>query len=287
MAEYRFAAFTLEPVTPLHLGSGRAGMVAKSHAFVPGHLFGYALAAERGRRLGGRPEHFRDALREVSAAVRFAPAFVLDESGGIEADWREHPERYLSGQHHVALRLDSRAAADSALFEVEQLSPRRLHGPGRGQALRLGGGLWFRKDRFAGQPWRDWLNAIRLGGELKSGLGLVKVVAWKPGSTSFHGWGRADGQGLHLAPGARLWGPALDAVAGLTDAPLRPWLGRRHAFDRGAGGFGRHLGEVALVRLHARTAGAAATVVRPCGEEGSRWGCWDTSTAAQAPITGC
>jgi hypothetical protein len=278
MPDYHFAAFTLELVTPLHLGSGRAGMVAKSHAFVPAHVFGYALAAERGRQLGGQPEHFRTALHEVSESVRFAPAFALDGDERLATDWREHPERYLSGQHHVSLHLDSRSAAERALFEVEHLSPLHLHGTNKGKPFHLGGGLWFRADRFAGTPWPDWLNRLRLGGELKSGLGVVRVEEWRPEPGTFHGWGRTDGRGLHLASGERLWGASLDEVSGLTDAPLRPWLGRRYAFDQGRGGFGRHLGEVAFVRLHARLGSAADAVFLPCAVEGSRWGCWECRT---------
>lgn len=277
MADYQFAAFTLEPVTALHLGSGRAGMVAKSHAFIPAHLFGYALAAERGRQLGGRPEHFQTALREVAEAVRFAPALPLNATGRIAEDWPDHPERYLAGQHHVSLHVESRSAVERALFEVEYLASRHLHGGDRGKPVRLGGGLWFRSDRFAGTPWRDWLERLRLGGELKAGLGVVRVVDWQPGAKTFHSWGRIDGPGLRLAPGERLWGAALDAVAGLTDAPLRPWLGRRYAFDRGKDGFGRHLSEVALVRVHARVQAATGAVFLPCADEGSRWGCWESA----------
>lgn len=276
MTDYRFAAFTLELVTPLHLGSGRAGMVAKSHAFVPGHLLAYALAAKRGRELGGRPEHFQEALQEVSAAARFAPAFILGESGRIETDWRDHPERYLTGEHHVALHLETRSAAERALYEVELLAPLRLSGSSKGRRLRLGGGLWFRDERFGNRSWAEWLDQIRLGGESKNGAGVVRAEDWCPGSSSFHGWGHADGPGLQLSPGDYLWGPALDTVPGLTDAPLRPWLGRRYAFDRGTGGFGRHLGEVVFVRLHGKVLGPSSATFLPCGKEGSGWGCWES-----------
>jgi hypothetical protein len=278
MTEYTFAAFTLELETPLHLGNGRAGMVAKSHAFVPGHLFGYALAVARGRELGGRPEHFQAALAEVALAARFAPALPLDASGQVEADWPEHPERYLGGQHHVALRLDSRSAADSALFEVEQLLPRYPRDFRRGQTLRLGGGLWYHDEHLGGRPWPDWLARLRLGGELKTGLGRVRLVGWTPGAADFHGWGAIDAAGLQLKPEQRLWGPALDSVPGLDATPLRPWLGRRHDYSRGTGGSGRLLSAAILVRLHARTR-TDLRPVWPCAIEGGGWGCWEAVAA--------
>jgi len=276
MSAYRFAAFTLELVSPLHLGSGRAGMVARSHTFVPGHLFGYALAVARGRELGGRPEHFQAALAEVAQAARYAPALPLGPDGRVEPDWPEQAGQYLGGQHHVALRLDSRSAADKALFEVEHILPRYPRGPRRGERLRLGGGLWYRDARPGGREWPDWLDRLRLGGELKTGLGRVRLVDWAPGASDFHGWAPSNAAGLRLAPEQRLWGPALDAVPGLDAAPLRPWLGRRHDYARGAGGSGRLLSAAILVRLHAR-AGTDLPPVWPCAVEGSGWGCWEAA----------
>ena len=275
MSEYRFAAFTLELVTPLHLGSGRAGMVAKSHGFVPGHLFGYAIATALGRHRGGQPEHFRQALGEVAAAARFAPAFVLDRQGRIEADWPEHPERHIAGNPHVALHLDSRSAVDGALFEMEYLAQRHLRGPDKGRPLRLGGGVWLTEAKLAGRSWRDWLELARFGGELKAGYGVVSCVGWQDNPGGFHGWAKADGSALHLSPKGRLLGAALDTVAGLDDAPLRPWTGRRHDFSQGAGGFGQHLEQAVLVRMHGRWNNDATLTVLPSPALSSHWGCWD------------
>jgi len=274
MTEYRFAAFTLEPVTPLHPGSGRAGMVARSHGFIPAHLFACALAAQYGRRAGGRPADFEAGLDAVNQAVRFGPALPLDDKGHIAEDWPEHPERYLGGQPHVALHLDTRSAADSALYETEYLSPRHLYGKLQGQPLRLGGGLWYREDHFAGRPWQDWLGELRLGGELKSGLGHIRLIDWQAQRADYHGACSVDGQGIHVQPKQRLWGAALQTEA-LSDAPLRPWLGRRYDFGRGKGGFGRHLDDVALVCLHGRYQGSGKAVFLPALGPGSRWGCWE------------
>ena len=277
MTNHRFAAFTLNLVTPLHLGSGRAGMVAKSHAFVPAHLFSYALAAQYGRRHGGQSADFEAGLAAVNAAVRFGPALMLNDQRQIAADWLDHPQRYLSGQHHVALELDTRSAADSALFETEYLSTHYLAGSDKGKPLRLGGGMWFAEETFAGRPWQDWLNELRLGGELKSGLGHVRLADWQPDRTDFHGWGRTDGQGLQLDSGQRLWGAALDSIPDsvLSDAPLRPWLGRSYDFSRGHGGFGRHLDRVALVRLHPRYIHSDPGRFMPARRTGWQWGCWE------------
>lgn len=285
MSAYQFAAFTLELETPLHLGSGRAGMVAKSHAFVPGHLIGYAIATALGRDQGGQPGHFQQALAQVAAAARFAPAFVLGRDGQIITDWAENIERYLSGSAHVALHLASRSAVDGALFELEYLAPRHLRkprhlcDPDKGQPLRLGGGLWRREDKLGGKTWREWLQLARLGGELKAGYGVVRCVDWQKNPASFHGWAKTDGSGLRLSPGERLWGAALDSVPGLANTPLRPWTGRRHDFSRGAAGFGQRLEQAELVRLHGRYNSDDSLTVLPSPVEGSRWGCWEPADA--------
>ncbi|MDD5035132.1 MAG: hypothetical protein PHE55_10265 [Methylococcaceae bacterium] len=276
MSGYRFAAFTLELATPLHLGCGRVGMLARSHAFVPGHVIGYALAAQLGRSKGGKPEDFQAALCEVAANALFAPAFILDRQGRIEQDWPQHPERYLSGDHHVTLHLEKRSAVESALFEVEYLAPRHLYGPNKGQPIRLGGGLWLRDSKLAGRSWREWLEICRLGGELKSGYGIVRCTDWQENATTFHGWGRSQPDGLHLSEkDSRLWGPSLDTITRVGDAPLLPWTGRRYDFSRGAGGFGQRIESAVLVRLNARINQPLSLI--PSGQEGARWGCWELS----------
>lgn len=278
MSAYRFAAFTLDLVTPLHLGRGRAGMVARSHAFVPGHVISYALAAQLGKVKGGRQEDFQAALSEIATAARVAPAFILDGQGRIESDWPDHPERYLTGDHHVALDLKNRSAVESALFEVEYLATHRLHGPDKGQPIRLGGGLWLRDGKLAGRSWQEWLDGCRLGGELKAGYGIVRCSEWRENAATFHGWGRSDSDGLHLnKDDSRLWGPALDRVTGVSDAPLQPWTGRRYDVGRKTDGFGLKLESALLVRVNARIGQQVALM--PSGQEGSGWGCWDISSS--------
>jgi hypothetical protein len=271
----RFATFVLELETPLHLGSGRAGMVAKSHAFVPGHLLGYAIAAALGRHNGGKPEHFQQALAEVAQAARFAPALPLDHQDTIADDWPEHPERYLASSPHVALQLETRSAVEGALFELEYLAPRHLHGPSQGTAVRLGGGLWFAQEKLGGKLWHEWLSLARLGGELKAGYGVARCVDWQERPKHIHGWAEVHADGLRLDQGARLWGAALDTLKGLSEAPLRPWTGRRYDFTRQQAGFGQRLEAAALVRLHARWSGPEPLLARPSAQTGAAWGCWE------------
>ena len=250
--------------------------MARSHSFVPGHVIGYALATQLGRSKGGKPEDFQTALREVSASARFAPAFILDRQGRIEQDWPDHPERYLSGDHHVTLHLEKRSAVEGALFEVEYLAPRRLHGSGKGQPIRLGGGLWLRDSKLAGRSWREWLDFCRLGGELKAGYGIVRCIDWQENAATFHGWGRSQPDGLHLSDkDSRLWGPARDCVMGVDDAPLIPWTGRRYDFSQGTGGFGQRLETVTLVKLNAKI--TQPLTLMPSGQEVSHLGCWESS----------
>lgn len=242
----RFAKFTLELQSPLHIGAGRAGMLARSHGFVPGHIVTFALAAVIGQARGGRYEHFATALNAVRTQLRCGPLFIQD-AGERHPLWPRHHRsvieaRYLDAINHVALELESASAVEGALFEVEQIAPRCLHGPQQGQPTRLVGGLWFQEATLDSRTWEDWLNESRLGGELKVGLGRVRVVEWNIGAGDYAGLGKIDGSGLQLQSGV-LPGPSLD---GTTDAPLQPWLGR--LFDTKQG-FGRRFSPPALVRL--------------------------------------
>ncbi len=148
----------------------------------------------------------------------------------------------LTGQNHATLDLETASAVDGALFEVESISARWLSGARRGKPVRLGGGLWFRQERLAGLPLADWLKRLQLGGEIKTGHGLIREdVHWDPEARNYHGLGKTDGQGLHRDAGELLPGPSMDGVA---NGPLRPWLGRLHCPDKG---FGRRLDTPALV----------------------------------------
>ena len=234
MAE--FAAFSLELLSPLHLGSRRAGIVAQTHRFAPGHLFAYALAASLGGQRGGSPAVFADALDETLRRFRFGPAFFIEGERRLSDD--EVASRLLSSSHHVSLSLDTRAAVDRALFEVERLQTKP------GSPIRLAGGVWFDTAKLDGKVLPDWLSEIFLGGELKTGHGRVRCTDWQVGARHYPGIGPADAQGLSLESGDVLPGPALTGVA---KAPLMPWLGRRHDKARG---FGRCLSQAAMVRLH-------------------------------------
>jgi hypothetical protein len=115
-----FAVYSLELLSPLHLGSRRAGVVAQTHRHAPGHLFVHALAAAVGAARGGSPKDFSDALGEVMQCFRFGPAFFID--GERRLDDAEVGRLLLGSSHHVTLDGATRSAVESALFEVEQLA---------------------------------------------------------------------------------------------------------------------------------------------------------------------
>ena len=250
-----FHGLTLELETPLHIGAGRSGMLARGHGFVPGHVVSYALAATLGKARGGRPADFAHALTTVLQEVRCGPFLLLDRDDRdsqrplLPRQDRDAIEnRYLTARTQVTLDPASGSAVESALFEVESLAPRVLHGSRRGQPTQLVGGLWHRAPHLAGKPLQDWFRSgLLLGGELKTGQGRVRLAkqGWRlnaPHYAQNPEW-PAQERGLSLIQGARLPGPSLD---GTTDAPLQPWLGR--LFDPQQG-FGRRFSPPALVRL--------------------------------------
>jgi hypothetical protein len=255
-----FAAFSLEMLSPLHLGSRRAGVVAQTHRHAPGHLFVYALAAAVGAARGGSPAQFSDALDEIMRRFRFGPGFFLE--GERRLDDAEVERRLLSSSHHVTLDSTTRSAVESALFEVEKLAVPANSG------IRLCAGVWFDEATLDARPLRDWLSDLRLGGELKTGCGRVHCDAWHAGAPRYPGIAAADSQGLRLAAGEMLPGAALDGVHGV---PLQPWLGRRHDPTLG---FGRRFSQAVLVRMHGRTVQDARFL--PCSN-GEAAGCWQAT----------
>lgn len=255
-----FAAFSLEVLSPLHLGSRRAGVVAQTHRHAPGHLFVHALAAAVGAARGGSPEHFDDALAEVMQRFRFGPAFFID--GERRLDDAEVERRLVNSGHHVTLAGATRSAVESALFEVEQLAVPA------GVDIRLCGGVWFDEESLDARPLREWLSLIRIGGEIKTGCGRVHCESWRANAPRYPGVAAADGAGVRLAAGELLPGATINGVFGV---PLQPWLGRRHDPKLG---FGRSLSQAVLVRMHGRSERDARFM--PCGS-GAATGCWQTA----------
>jgi hypothetical protein len=255
-----FAAFSLELLSPLHLGSRRAGVVARTHHHAPGHVFVHALAAAVGAKRGTGPEVFAAALEEISQRFRFGPAFFIE--GGRRIASADFSARLLHSTSHVTLGLDTRAALDSALFEVEAIQT-----PPRG-TIRLGGGVWFDRDGLDGKPLKEWLSVIRLGGELKTGFGRVRCTDWQAGANAYPGIGAAGPQGVVCKAGDILPGATIDGVAG---SPLTPLVGRRHDAKLG---FGRRLSQAALVRVDGRVQRDSLFLPVAC-EPGL--GCWTAS----------
>lgn len=261
--EWKFAAFRLELSTPLHAGSWRAGMVAQSHRFVPGHLFSYALAAAYGGQLGGKPEDYEQALQTVLASARFAPAFLSDGNKPLfpKRDRETIERNYLRGNNHVTLQLDTRAAEDKALFEVEYITP--FAGPNR--STQLLGGCWMSAERLGNMAWPDWFDALVIGGEGKTGYGRVRLESWDEKATDFHGIGRIMNNGMAINAGGVLPGPALQGVG---QTPMQPWLGRLYDTRQG---FGRRLSAAAFVYMDGKCE-KSAVFMPYAGEVGL--GCW-------------
>jgi hypothetical protein len=254
-----FAAFSLELVSSMHLGSRRAGVVAQTHRHAPGHLFVHALAATVGMRRGASADFFAAALDEISRRFRFGPAFFM--RGEKRLDDTEVERELIASSHHVTLDGGTRSAVESALFELEFIQAR----PG----IRLHGGVWYDGgDTIDGRPLRDWLSEIRLGGELKTGLGRVRCSDWQAGANAYPGIGVAGPQGVSCKAGDILPGATLDGVAG---SPLTPWVGRRHDARLG---FGRRLSRAALVRVNGYSERDATFL--PAVEEPGL-GCWTAS----------
>ncbi len=234
-----FASFSLELKSDLHLGSRRAGVVAQTHRHAPGHLFVFALAAAVGMRRGSTPEIFAQALEEVTRRFRFGPAFFM--RGDKRLDDAAVEQEMIASQHHVTLDGEARSAVESALFEVEC-----IHVP-RALDVRLKGGVWCEGgESIDRRPLREWLSDVRIGGEIKTGLGRVHCENWQSGAKNYPGMGLAGSKGLRAIAGSQLFGVALDGVSA---SPLVPWLGRRHDSQLG---FGRRLSEAVLVRMNGR-----------------------------------
>lgn len=251
----QFASYRLELLSPLHLGSRRAGVVAQTHRHAPGHLFSHALAAVAGARRGTTPAVFAQTLAEIQQRFRFGPAFFM--AGERRLDDGEVEQQLISSSHHVTLAPDQRSAVDSALFEIECLHAAR--------GIHLAGGVWLAdNDQLDGEPLQSWLSRIRLGGELKTGFGRVACCHWQANAQHYPGIGPVSTAGVALQQGELLPGAAL---SGVDHSPLVPWLGRRHDPQLG---FGRQLSQAQLVRIHGR-----ASATQHYLPDAS--GCWQTT----------
>lgn len=278
-----FTGFILELETPLHIGAGRGGMLLRSHGFVPGHLVSYALAAAIGKASGGQSSDFSQALDSVLQHTRCGPLFIRNpekqQPFTPRRDRTTIENRYLIARTQVALDVTTGSAIDRALFEVESIAARvpRPQQDEPVQPVQLVGGLWHDATHLAGKSLQDWFHSgLLLGGELKTGLGRVRLAThgWLPKAPHYAqcpAWPVND-HGLRRIQGDLLPGPSLDGTA---DAPWQPWLGRRFDENRG---FGRRFSGAALVRMDARCL-TPGDYLPATGEVGL--GCW---TRVDAPI---
>ncbi len=269
-----FAQITLELSTPLHIGKGRCGMLARSFGFVPGHIISYALASVLGKQLGGQEADFKEALKIVRTQLRCGPFFISEKDEVLLPKEHEvHIEtHYLTGSNHVTLYPDTRTSVKSALFEVEAIAPHVLRGSERGKPTRLVGGIWYESLQLGKSSLSDCLNQCWLGGEIKTGFGRVKYIEKDNSPKTYPGIkkGKCDGDGLHLKKEADLPGPAL---TGVINSPLRPWVGRLYDEKQG---FGRKLSPPALVRMDGEVEQDACFL--PTAEE-KGFGCWNSIIA--------
>ncbi len=255
-----FYSYRLLPLGPLHPGDRRAGVVARCHRHLPGHLFSYALTATVAAARGLAGDDFAGHLRlldEIRARFRFGPAFVCAE--GRRLDDAAVEARCLGATERVTLRPGARSAVAGALFEVEVLRLPDGH--------HLAGGVWADAPELDGEPLHHWLGRLRLGGERRLGYGRVRCPERLDETDRYPGVGPVVGEAVVMAPGEILPGAALD---GVENAPLRPWLGRRHDRDRGSG---RAFSQAVLVRLHGQVP-AGGGRYRPSAEEPGL-GCWE------------
>lgn len=266
----KFAKFTLELSTPLHIGKGRCGMLARSFGFVPGHIISYALTSVLAKQqYSGQESDFQKALKTVRSQLRCGPFFIAEKNQVLlpkkhEVQIETH---YLTGSNHVTLYSDTRTSVESALFEIEAIAPHVLRGNEQGKPTRLVGGIWYESLQLGNSSLSDCLNQCWLGGEIKTGFGRVKYIETDKSAKTYPGIdGECDGNGLHLQKGADLPGPAL---AGVINSPLRPWVGRLYDEKQG---FGRRLGTPALVRMDGEVEQDACFL--PAAEE-KGFGCWN------------
>jgi hypothetical protein len=264
-----FASITLELSTPLHIGKGRCGMLAKSFGFVPGHIISYALANVLAKQqYSGKESDFQRALKTIRSQLRCGP-FFIQEGDEVLLPLQDETlieSHYLIGSNHVTLYPDTRTSVETALFEIEAIAPYVLRGDERGEPTRLVGGIWYESQQLGNSSISDCLNQCWLGGEIKTGFGRVKCIIKPKKSETYPGIkGKCDDKGVHLEKGAYLPGPAL---AGVINSPIRPWVGRLYDEKQG---FGRRLGSPALVRMDGKVEQDACFL--PVAEE-KGFGCW-------------
>lgn len=272
----QFANYRLNILSPLHIGCRRAGMVAKTYHYVPGHVITFALIAAIGNQKAKSYDDYSNIQREVLSKTRFGAAFFQRSNGENLTDdkdltYDEQVEKELVyGDHHVTLSQDTRAAINGAMFEVEAIYSKK--------DVYIVGGVWFDSEEIFGRNIKDWLNEIRIGGELKTGYGRVSLNNFDTKSKFYPGINnnnnKVDEIGLVIAKNEVLKGATLDNEATpncvVKNVPLEPFLGRRYDANLG---FGRALSSAVLVRMNGIVS-ADNLHFLPCNNE-IGLGCWE------------
>lgn len=264
----QFANYRLNILSPLHIGSRRAGMVAKTYYYVPGHVITFALIATIGNQQAKSYNEYLNIQKEVLSKTRFGAAFFQQNNSNLTDEQIE--KELVYGNHHVTLSQDTRAAIDGAMFEVEAIYPKK--------DVNIVGGVWFDSAEIFGRNIKDWLNEIKIGGELKTGYGRVSLNNFDTKSKFYPGINnnnnKVDEIGLVIAKNEVLKGATLDNGAtpncGVKNVPLEPFLGRCYDENRG---FGRALSSAVLVRMNGVVADDNLHFL-PCNNE-IGLGCWE------------
>jgi len=266
----QYAQVCLTLASDCHIGSGRAGMLAKSHRFIPAHVVSYALAAAIGKSQGGQYADFERALEWLQKNTHCGPLFLqnpaLDNQVLLpKRDQQAIEQQFLVASNHVTLHSQTRSSVEGALFEVEVISASVVRGDHQGQATQLLGGIWHTGESINGKTVLDYLGDCLLGGELKTGLGRIAHIVINESAADYVGIGRVDAQGLHLKQDDILLGVALD---GVKEAAFYPWVGR--LFDQEKG-FGRRISQAAFVAYDAAVQQSACFLPQA---KSDGFGCW-------------
>lgn len=240
----------------IHCGDLPLGFVARTHAFVPGHLPFFALVPVAVEMLTLPDRHASYVAVEnlFTSCLRCTPFYIRDGESSLfpwKKDDREILEfRYLDSRYGVALEEPTRSAKEGCLYETEVIL---AQGRGRTQPTRLEGTVFYRQGSVGSLrmeadgsvcrektriPLADMLQRMRLGGDRTRGLGQPCLVSLADGATSLWGIYTVDTTGAwpSLTVDKGTEGPvplAMDKAHGIQGRPL-VLTGRRHT-EQGPG----------------------------------------------------
>lgn len=193
--EWRRYRLSWRLASPLHIGYRTIGTIARTRLWVPGRNVWGALIDTLARAKGAamNTRIFGDVQTDINDAVRFEAWFLgnnpelawmpqYSETGLRYGYLPKHDMQRLVLGASVSTAIDHGPgiAEEGMLFETEYIAPATVHaadGIAKGINLWLVGHLWLksgREDRLlAAHGLVPALQAIRMGGEQKSGYGRL------------------------------------------------------------------------------------------------------------------